>query len=43
MSRSHHAVSAVVAGTANDENTFALLDWVEAVECLGDGETRQFH
>jgi hypothetical protein len=40
MSCSHHAVSAVVAGTANDENAFAFLDWMEAIESLGDGEAR---
>jgi hypothetical protein len=34
MSCSNHAVSAIVAGAADNENAFALLDWVEPVERL---------
>jgi len=43
VSCSNHAVSAIIAGTANHENAFSLVDWVETVERLRDGETRKFH
>jgi len=43
MSCSNHAVSAIVAWPANNENAFAFLDWVEPVECLRDGEAGKFH
>ena len=43
MSCSNHSVSAVISGPTNDEYPFTLLDWVNTVECLANGETCQFH
>ena len=43
MSCSYHSVSSIVAGTADNENAFALLRWVETEEGLGDRQAGEFH
>jgi len=43
VSCSNHAVTPIIAWTANYEDAFAFVNRMQAVQGLAYGETRKFH